>query len=960
MNPTSRALIIEPDKERSQALADAISQLGVESDTVETAQDGWRCFAQNRHTHVFAALASEDSLFLRKLHSEFVGTLPVVFVTTAFPQTIEADSHLRPDAHIVWPLALQILKQILKKQPGSEDSTGQQIARLHDLCELTILGPDLGQSIDSMIVRMTLGFQATNGFMWGPESESFWPRTAHPVAPAAWPTLLRHCQTAARAQTTLLVSDGPTGDTISFGSGKSLMAVSVGPPGEDLQTGIGLVNTDGKRFSTECGNCLITLSRRLTQELAWVSAHNRLLAEHEQLRRTAHLDSMLEIWTLAAFQLEFAKTLASGHDPSLITIALFDFHHLRGINDRFGHSVGDAVLTHFTRELESQLDPQAQLGRFGGDELIVLFLRFTLEETTTAAKSITNYLASAPYVQGEVSIDLVIHSGVARLNDGEFDSEGVFTRVRLALDQAVKSSSAVAVVETNSELGDFALDSDNGLISLGSTLGGMYRILHEINRGAMGIVYRGEDLGLGRPVAIKVLRPDLSTDDELVDKFRSEAALLASIRHPNLVQVFSFGTENDAVYFVMELVEGEPVSQIARRWALEGEYINLHAVGTIIEEIADALDAIHALGIVHRDVKPENVLIDRINDRAVLVDVGIAKRVGDARDAAGTPGYAAPESFMAADETPLTDVYGLAATAYAMITGSAPYVSDDLDTLIRRQLTEPIAPPSQLRTDISTAVDQVLAKALHPTPQRRFHSANALAAALTRALAKAPTLRTDSQTTLPKAFTDSPTIGDIPIPTYQVPLIEPSSIEKPLSETRGAVFRVASKVLGSRLGADWLTAITRADPVVGELLKSTLPPRSWHSSEHFLWLLQCISDHTDEPESVARQIGATLMQSTLSRFYGAKLESQTSRSVLSAAQTYWSHYHNWGKLEVEAQEQTAQICVKQAPKGGMLNEMLAGMFGHIPMLVDAKSSHCRIAQDSSEGDPIFEVEWSTS
>lgn len=959
MSQTRRSLIIEPDSTRSRSLAAAIEGFGVESDIVESAQDGWRSFARNRHTHVFSALESGDS-FLRKLHSEYVGTLPSVFVTTAFPQEIESDSHMRPDAYVVWPIAESSLEKILKKQPGSEDSTGQQIARLHDLCELTILGPDLAEEIDALVVRMTLGFQATNSVMWGTGNDSFWPRSAHPLQTGIWPQLQRQCLIAAKAQATLLVSLGPTGETVCKSQGKSLMAVSIGPVGEDLQTGICLISDDSKHFSAECGNCLQTLSRRLTKELAWVSAHTRLLGEHEQLRQTALFDSMLNVWTRAAFQQEISKAIATGQDPTLVTIALFDFTHLRGINDRYGHSIGDAVLAHFAEELKTQLDVHDQVGRFGGDELIVLFSGKTLEETTEKAQAITKHLDQSPLVLDEVSIPLEIHSGVAGMRAGESDCEGIFARVRMASDQAGKSSSSVEAVETNPEMTPLVL-ADDSLIALGSTLGGMYRIIHEINRGAMGIVYRGEDLGLGRPVAIKVLRADLSSDEELVGKFRSEAALLASLRHPNLVQVFSFGTEQEAVYFVMELVEGEPVSKIARRWALEGEYINLQAVGTIVEEIADALDAIHSLGIVHRDVKPENVLIDRINDRAVLVDVGIAKRVGDARDAAGTPGYAAPESFMAADETPLTDVYGLAATAYAMLTGSAPYVSDNLDTLIRRQLTEPIAPPSQIRTDLSTAVDQVLAKALHPTPARRFRSANALAVALTRALAKAPTKRekTPAQHGMPKAFTESPTIGEIPIPTYQVKAVEPNAASTKENQTRGAVFRVASKVLGKRLGTPWLSAVSRADPTVGELLKPTLPPQSWHASAHLLWILQCVPEHSSAPQAVVRQIGATLALSTLSRFLGAKLRSHSASELLVAAESYWSRYHNWGELTVTAQESSAQIKLAGAPSSEMLGEMLAGMFGYIPVLAGAKSASCLITQPTcDDGNPaLFAVKW---
>ena len=154
----------------------------------------------------------------------------------------------------------------------------------------------------------------------------------------------------------------------------------------------------------------------------------------------------------------------------------------------------------------------------------------------------------------------------------------------------------------------------------------------------MGVVYRGEDLGLGRPVAIKVLRSDLASDRDLVERFRAEAGILASLHHKNLVQVYALGEHAGEVYFVMELVEGQPLSEVLRATLERREWFPTEAIAQIALEIGDALDAMHALGLIHRDVKPANILLDRERDRAVLVDVGVAVKAGDTRDAAGTPG----------------------------------------------------------------------------------------------------------------------------------------------------------------------------------------------------------------------------------------------------------------------------------------------------------------------------------
>src|SRR5262249_46474566 len=142
--------------------------------------------------------------------------------------------------------------------------------------------------------------------------------------------------------------------------------------------------------------------------------------------------------------------------------------------------------------------------------------------------------------------------------------------------------------------------------AIGTTLGDVYQIRHEINRGAFGVVYRAEDLALGRQVALKLLRPDLARDTNFVEGFRTEAATLARIRHPNLVQVYTFGVDGSNVYFAMELVEGQGLDRRIGAAVRRRRYLPLPEVGGIIQQVADALEAVHRAGMLHRDVKPEN------------------------------------------------------------------------------------------------------------------------------------------------------------------------------------------------------------------------------------------------------------------------------------------------------------------------------------------------------------------
>jgi serine/threonine-protein kinase len=419
-------------------------------------------------------------------------------------------------------------------------------------------------------------------------------------------------------------------------------------------------------------------------------------------------------------------------------------------------------------------------------------------------------------------------------------------------------------------------------------------------------VYRGEDLGLGRPVAIKVLRSDLASDRDLVERFRAEAGILASLHHKNLVQVYALGEHAGEVYFVMELVEGQPLSEVLRATLERREWFPTEAVAQIALEIGDALDAMHALGLIHRDVKPANILLDRERDRAVLVDVGVAVKAGNQSDAAGTPGFAAPESFLEQEGGPTTDVYGLASTMYCALTGRPPFGSGPAPQVVQRQLNDPLTPPSQMRHGLSEAVDVVFAKALAPQPKKRWASASTFAIALGRALE-----RMSGEVRVPVNEIDMVALQaeSVLVPTEgidEVSAVVPISSLKPEGRVRAAHMRVLSKILQHHLGESGMAKITNDHPELANAFSATLAPLAWIELSELVTALSCARDVLPN-STVPRKVGRGTMSATFARLFGADPTSVSPETVIAALPSYWDRYHDWGTVEVAIHLSAADV-----------------------------------------------------
>jgi serine/threonine-protein kinase len=270
---------------------------------------------------------------------------------------------------------------------------------------------------------------------------------------------------------------------------------------------------------------------------------------------------------------------------------------------------------------------------------------------------------------------------------------------------------------------------------LADALADSYEIEGEIGRGGMGIVYSARDLKLKRRVAIKVLPPDLAFRDEIRKRFVREAQTAARLSHPHIVPIHAVGESGGLVYFVMAYVDGESVAaRLRRRDRLPAEEAR-----RIMAETADALGLAHAMSVVHRDIKPDNILLEGTRRRVVVTDFGIAKALTDVDGgsltgtgvAIGTPAYMSPEQ--AAGEKDIdarSDIYSLGVVAYEMLTGELPFKAPTVAGILLKQVTEIPKDVRELRSDCPEDLATSVMRCLDKEPENRWPTTDALRRAL--------------------------------------------------------------------------------------------------------------------------------------------------------------------------------------------------------------------------------------
>jgi len=255
---------------------------------------------------------------------------------------------------------------------------------------------------------------------------------------------------------------------------------------------------------------------------------------------------------------------------------------------------------------------------------------------------------------------------------------------------------------------------------------GDYHLKEIIAVGGMARVYLGEDLNLGREAAVKVLdlRQDW-VDENIIGRFEREARAVAPLEHPNIITIWAYGTEKDAYFQAMQYIPGADLRKVLKEYRERGVTMPIDRTLYIARQVASALDYAHQRGIIHRDVKPSNVLL-REDDTAVLTDFGLVLRNDDNTmgTAFGTPRYIAPEQAVASSQAvPQSDIYAFAVIVYEMLTGDTPFDGDTPMEIALAHVSDPPERPSKRNGNIPTDVDDVLMRALEKEPEDRYPSA---------------------------------------------------------------------------------------------------------------------------------------------------------------------------------------------------------------------------------------------
>ena len=321
---------------------------------------------------------------------------------------------------------------------------------------------------------------------------------------------------------------------------------------------------------------------------------------------------------------------------------------------------------------------------------------------------------------------------------------------------------------------------------IGATLKGRYRIEELLGQGGMSAVYKASDPNLKRVVAVKLIHAHLAGNAQFVTRFEEEAAAVAKLRHPNIVQVYDFDHDDETYYMILEFVPGETLNDRLKRLNQAGRQLSLAEALQVLSQVCDAVDYAHKRGLVHRDIKPANIMLD-VQGHAILMDFGIVKIVGGEKHTStgavlGTALYMSPEQIQGVVTEPRSDIYSLGVTLFEMLSGNPPFQADSVMTIMMMHLNDPVPDLNDIRPGVPADIMAIIQKAMAKKPQDRFQTAAEMAQALRQALGRlqtreSPMPQPDDKSTI---VDESSTLLDsAPVPPHRPAVVAPSAQPAP-------------------------------------------------------------------------------------------------------------------------------------------------------------------------------------
>jgi serine/threonine protein kinase len=362
---------------------------------------------------------------------------------------------------------------------------------------------------------------------------------------------------------------------------------------------------------------------------------------------------------------------------------------------------------------------------------------------------------------------------------------------------------------------------------------GPYRIVEQLGQGGMATVYKAYHASLDRDVAIKILHPSLKEDENFYARFQREAQIVAKLQHPHIVPVFDFAMERNEPYIVMKYITGQTLKSLLKR-----QHLSLEETLKILPSVADALTYAHNRGILHRDVKPSNIMVDNDNT-PYLADFGLARIASSGESTMsqdvliGTPNYISPEQARGdKDLGPATDIYSLGIVLYEIVVGRVPFTADTPYAVVHDHIYKPLPIPSHVNPTVPPALEHVLLKALSKDPLDRYPSAIALMEAFQEAVVAAQVTELSAASVKMERFEDTAT-NNISSPTTSTPT-PPSS-----QDINNMVRAALTEALAARTSDSAIPPVMSPGAAYAytQALNSSAPKKRRSSSRRSFWLL---------------------------------------------------------------------------------------------------------------------------